>query len=630
MSKALRVLCVEDSEDDSLLLLRELRKGGYDPVWERADTAEAMSVALEEGSWDLVLSDFDMPGFSAPAALNLVQQAGLDLPFIVVSGVIGDEQAVAMMKAGAHDYVLKDNLKRLLSAIERSLHDAAVRRQRKQAEEALRQSEKKYKGLFDQSNDGILLHDEQGTIVDANNKLLEQFGYSRSEILNLGCPQLLSPGEVERSGKELQKAVIFGASTFETLFRRKNGTEFPAEVSASRFDQEDHVFAQCIVRDITERKRAQQELINSQRRLSAVLDAVGEGIITIDSTSTIVMVNQEVQSIWGYGQQELIGNQLHILMPEKYRPSHSAGVKRYLETGVAHVLGKRLELEGQKKDGSNFPLELRIKEMRVGERLFFTAAVRDITERKRAEELLRKSEADLRRSSENLRALTARLMTAQEEESKRISRELHDDFNQKIAALVIGIETIKKQLPTKSAKTLPEQLTELQRQAETLSDDVRRVAHILHPSILDHLGLVVALKSYCAEFTQKTGIETKFTHRNVRRALPKDVALCVYRVVQESLQNVRKHSDAKQARVSVTKTKDRVRLAVTDDGVGFDTELQSGERGIGLTSMEERVRMVSGSFSVQSLPPGRARASMSGFLCPSRLPPEFQACLNKR
>ena len=474
MSKALRVLCVEDSEEDGLLLLRELRNGGYDPVWERADTAEAMSVALEEGSWDLVLSDFDMPGFSAPAALNLVQQAGLDLPFIVVSGVIGDEQAVAMMKAGAHDYVLKDNLTRLLPAIKRELNEATVRRQRKRAEEALRQSEQRYRQLVDTMSEGLGVRDEGGLIIYANDSLCEMCGYSQEEVIGRSVVDFLDPD------------------------------------SRKVFDQ------------------------RTVRRTGQI------------ANYELVLIRKD-------------------------------GVKRRVRVSEVPIT------DSQGRSSGSF------------------GVISDITERAKAEELLRQSEADLRRSSENLRALTARLITAQEEESKRISRELHDDFNQNIAALVIGIETIKKQIP-ESAKTLPEQLTELQRQAETLSDDVRRVAHTLHPSILDHLGLVVALESYCAEFTQKTGIKTKFTHRNIRRALSKDVALCLYRVVQESLQNVRKHSDAKQAEVSVTKTKGRVCLAVSDDGVGFDTELQSGERGIGLTSMEERVRLVSGSFSVQSLP----------------------------
>ena len=140
--------------------------------------------------------------------------------------------------------------------------------------------------------------------------------------------------------------------------------------------------------EITERKRAEEELIVSQRQLSAVLDTAGEGIITIDSTSTIVMVNQEAQNIWGYQQEELVGKKLHFLMPEKYRGAHSAGMKRYLRTGVERVLGKRLELEGLKNNGSTFPLEIRITETRSGQSLLFTAAVRDITERKRAEEEL--------------------------------------------------------------------------------------------------------------------------------------------------------------------------------------------------------------------------------------------------
>ncbi len=210
-------------------------------------------------------------------------------------------------------------------------------------------------------------------------------------------------------------------------------------------------------------------------------------------------------------------------------PLHGRGEQVAGLVAISRDISAPKEAE-QKLRAAHDELEWRVQE-RTKELEDANAALQaGIEERKRAGELLRKSEADLRRSSEKLRALTARLITAQEEQSKRISRELHDDFNQNIAALA------------------------------------------------------------------------KFSHRNIRRGLSKDVALCVYRVVQESLQNVRKHSDAKQAEVSVTETKGRVCLAVSDDGVGFDTELQSGERGIGLSNIEERVRLVSGSFSVQSRP----------------------------
>jgi signal transduction histidine kinase/FixJ family two-component response regulator len=138
MGTPLRVLIVEDSENDALLLLRELRHGGYDPTFERVDTATAMSAALAKQTWDIVLADYAMPHFSAPAALTLLQDSGLDLPFIIVSGAIGEDTAVAAMKAGAHDYIMKGKLARLNPAIERELREAVVRRERKRAEEALR------------------------------------------------------------------------------------------------------------------------------------------------------------------------------------------------------------------------------------------------------------------------------------------------------------------------------------------------------------------------------------------------------------------------------------------------------------------------------------------------------------
>ncbi|MBI4498683.1 MAG: GAF domain-containing protein [Chloroflexi bacterium] len=150
MGKPLRVLNVEDSEDDALLLRRHLARAGYDLTIERVDTANALTAALDRQEWDIVIADYVMPHFSAPAALALVQERGIDLPFIILSGAIGEETAVAAMRAGAHDFLVKQNLTRLVPAIERELREAAVRRERRRAEEALRASEARLRLLMEQ------------------------------------------------------------------------------------------------------------------------------------------------------------------------------------------------------------------------------------------------------------------------------------------------------------------------------------------------------------------------------------------------------------------------------------------------------------------------------------------------
>ncbi|HZC19199.1 MAG TPA: response regulator, partial [Rubrobacteraceae bacterium] len=186
----LRVLVIEGSEDDTLLLLRALRRGGYEPVHRRVDTPEAMEEALADASpWDVVISDCRMPHFEAPEALAILRRQGYDAPFIIVSGRVGEDVAVEAMKAGAHDYIMKDNMTRLCATIERGLEEAETRRERKRAEEALRASEASYRAIFDSSNDAIFVHDlETGAILDVNQKACTLHGYSPEEFrqLNVG------------------------------------------------------------------------------------------------------------------------------------------------------------------------------------------------------------------------------------------------------------------------------------------------------------------------------------------------------------------------------------------------------------------------------------------------------------
>ncbi|MBI2863746.1 MAG: hybrid sensor histidine kinase/response regulator [Chloroflexi bacterium] len=183
MGKELRVLIVEDSEDDALLLLREIRKGGFDVKYERVDMAAAMRAALERQDWEIVVCDYVMPEFSGPEALRLLQETGVDIPFIVISGKVGEEVAVEMMKAGAHDYLVKGNLARLIPAINRELREAQIRRERREADEALRQAHAELE----------LRVKERTAELEQANKNLRDLQRARDDFVNAVSHDLRNP-----------------------------------------------------------------------------------------------------------------------------------------------------------------------------------------------------------------------------------------------------------------------------------------------------------------------------------------------------------------------------------------------------------------------------------------------------
>src|SRR5215212_266973 len=255
----LRVLIVEDSVDDTLLLLRELRRGGYEPQYERVDTAEAMRAALEKQDWDVVVSDHAMPSFSAPAALKSLQDGGWpDIPFIIVSGHIGEDAAVKAMKAGAHDFVSKDGLARLAPAIERELRDAEERRERRRAQEALRLAEEKYRGIFENAVKGIFQSTIEGRLVTANPMMARIFGYDSPEemmeILHDVTEQLyVEPDRRNEFTRRIQQdGRVF---EFENRFYRKDGDMIWTSTNARaiRDDSGEVVGFEGTVEDITGR-----------------------------------------------------------------------------------------------------------------------------------------------------------------------------------------------------------------------------------------------------------------------------------------------------------------------------------------------------------------------------------------
>jgi PAS domain S-box-containing protein len=277
MGRRIRVLLVEDSADDADLLMWELRRGGFQPESRRVATREDFIAALEDGAWDVILCDYTMPGFSGAEALELLHQRGFDVPFIFVSGTLTEEMAVAAMRAGAHDYIVKDRLKRLVPAVERELRDVAARHEHARDRQQRALAERRFREVLAMAPDAIVAADGAFRITLYNRAAEALFGYRPEEAIGQPLDLLLParfvaghrdhmsgfaalPGGVQRMNERIE---IFG--------RRKDGQEFPAEAAISKLVEAGQVTFMTVIRDVSERRALEAQLRQAQR-----MEAVGQ------------------------------------------------------------------------------------------------------------------------------------------------------------------------------------------------------------------------------------------------------------------------------------------------------------------------------------------------------------------
>ncbi|MBI3169334.1 MAG: GAF domain-containing protein [Chloroflexi bacterium] len=264
MKKDLRVLLIEDTENDVILLLRELEKNGYQVDYQRIETAPEMRDALENNHFDLILCDYSLPHFQAMQALTILKDSGIDLPFIIVSGTIGEETAVEALKAGAHDFIVKGNYARLSPAIERELRDAEFRRERKSAIEALQRSEEHYRMLFESNPHPMWVYDiETLQFLAVNKAAITHYGYSHRQFLSMTLKDIRPPEDIPLLLNDIENSGEGDQVPTEWRHRKKDGTLIHVEITSHSILWLDRKARLVLAHDITERKQA--ELLLKQR-----------------------------------------------------------------------------------------------------------------------------------------------------------------------------------------------------------------------------------------------------------------------------------------------------------------------------------------------------------------------------
>ena len=380
MNKELRVLVIEDSEQDTLLLMRELEDAGYEPAYWQVDSATAMTSALEEQPWDVVICDHSLPGFNSSEALNILRQKKSDIPFIILSGTIGEDEAVNMMKAGASDYVMKDSRARLIASIEKELREAEGRRARRQGEEGLKQTQKELEDFFENAPVGLHWEGPDGVILRVNETELTMLGYTRDEYVGRNIAEFHADKAV---AAEILRQLRDGEmlTHHEARLRCKDGTIKDVAIQSNALRENGKfVRSRSFTRDITSQRQAQTALAY----LAAIVESSEDAIIGTSLDGTILSWNYGAERMYGYKAAEVKGRSISTLTP-------SVGPEEFLDVYEQIERGEwiaRYQTVRVRKDGTAIDVALTLSPIKdgAGKVVGVSAIERDISATKREDE----------------------------------------------------------------------------------------------------------------------------------------------------------------------------------------------------------------------------------------------------
>jgi PAS domain S-box-containing protein len=450
--------------------------------------------------------------------------------------------------------------------------------ERKQREDSLRL----FRSLIDGSNDALeVLEPHTLQFLEVNDKACADLGYTREELLSLTVRDIDPLVDEKRMTTVAEQIARAGYVIFESVHRRKDGSTFPVEVNMKLIVL-DRPYRVAVVRDITDRRRAQEALRESEERLRLAAEAARIFAFTWDA-ATDEIVCSGTTALGFDPSTQTTGRQLLARIPTEDRERLRANIAQLTpDQPYLRVCHRMTRADGdvvwvERHSRAYFDAN--------GKLARIVGMAMDITERKLADEALS--------------SVSSRLIEAQEAERARMGRELHDNIGQRLALLALTLGQLKS-LHAGDSSDVRHCMEALEKQTAELRADVQALSHELHSARLQHLGMVAAMKGFCAELAQQQSVDIDFGHAGVPRNVPPAISLCLYRVLQEALHNAVRHSKARRFDVHLRGTSGAVQLAVRDQGRGFDLEAAARGRGLGLTSMKERLKLVGGEFSIES------------------------------
>ncbi len=476
------------------------------------------------------------------------------------------------------------------------------RGERRAAALALQNVEARVSGIVDSAMDAIIAIDEQQRIVLFNAAAERAFRWPQRAVLGQPLDMLIPERLRAVHGRHIARFGETGVTSRrmgeQTVLvgLRSTGEEFPIEASIAQHVENGKKTFTVILRDVTRRAQAEQELARSEARLRGILDSAMDAIITVDEKEHIVLFNRAAEQVFGCPRDQAIGAPLSWFIPERFRAWHHEHIRRFGETGTSsRRMGAQRIVTGLRRSGEEFPIDASISQISENGARFYTVILRDVTERVRGEEALR-------RSREELRELAQAANSVREQEKSRIARELHDELAQALTALKMDVNWIADRAAKGGDEPLEEKLAAMQSMLDDTVAATRRISADLRPLMLDDLGLVPAVEWLVQGFVERSGIECELNIDEEQLELGEPHASAVFRILQESLTNIAKHAQASRVDMTVRRVDGAVKLSVRDNGQGFDPQDPRKPNSFGLMGLRERAYALGGTVDIWSQP----------------------------